>query len=137
MADLTDDMLVKAAGRGEALVQSGPRAVSARYDIQSGRIVLELTNGCAYAFPFIKVEDLQGASPSDLEQVEVDGMGFNLHWPALDVDLFVPSLVSGIFGTKKWMAQELARIAGKTSSPAKATAARLNGVKGGRPKKSA
>jgi Protein of unknown function (DUF2442) len=137
MADLTDEALGKAAERGEALVQSGPRAVAVRYDAMNGRIVLELSNGCGYAFPSIKVEDLQGASPSDLEQVEVDGMGFNLHWPTLDVDLFVPSLVSGIFGTKKWMAQELARMAGKVSSPAKSAAARINGTKGGRPKKSA
>jgi hypothetical protein len=69
--------------------------------------------------------------------VEVDGAGFNLHWPSLDVDLYVPALVSGIFGTRAWMTKELARRAGQAKSPAKAAAARRNGVRGGRPRKSA
>jgi len=51
------------------------------------------------------------------------------------VDLCVPALVSGIFGTRAWMTRELARAAGRTKSPAKAAAARSNGAKGGRPRK--
>ena len=38
-----------------------------------------------------------------------DGFGFNLHWPKLEVDLYVPALVSGIFGTQAWVASEFAR----------------------------
>jgi hypothetical protein len=64
-------------------------------------------------------------------------MGFNLHWPTLDVDLYVPALVSGIFGTRDWMSKQLARVAGQAKSPAKAAAARANGAKGGRPRKAA
>jgi hypothetical protein len=55
--------------------------------------------------------------------------------PALDVDLYVPALVSGIFGTQAWMTRELARIAGRKTSAAKASAAHANGTKGGRPRK--
>ena len=69
--------------------------------------------------------------------MEVDGLGFNLHWPALDVDLYVPALVAGIFGTQAWMTRQLARAAGQATSPAKAAAARSNGAKGGRPRKAA
>jgi hypothetical protein len=72
-----------------------------------------------------------------LAQVEVDGAGFNLHWPTLDVDLYVPALVAGIFGTRAWMTRELARRAGLATSPAKAEAARRNGARGGRPRKTA
>ncbi len=56
--------------------------------------------------------------------------GFGLHWEALDVDLSVPALMAESFGTKTWM-RELARRAGSV----KAAAARVNGAKGGRPKK--
>ncbi|MBV9511761.1 MAG: DUF2442 domain-containing protein [Caulobacteraceae bacterium] len=49
------------------------------------------------------MEDLQGAADEDLARVEVNGLGFNLHWPTLDVDLYVPALVAGIFGTRAWM----------------------------------
>jgi len=51
----------------------------------------------------------------------------------LDVDLSIPGLLSGIFGTKAYMA----RRAGQATSPAKAAAARANGAKGGRPRESA
>ena len=90
-----------------------------------------------YAFPAELVQELRGASSDDLGGVEVDGVGFNLHWPKLDVDLYVPALVSGIFGTRAWMASEFARLAGRTKSPTKAAAARANGAKGGRPRKTA
>ncbi len=77
------------------------------------------------------------ASQQALADIGVDGLGFNLHWPALDADLYVPALISGIFGTRAWMSRELARPAGQVTSPAEAAAARLNGAKGGRPRKTA
>ncbi len=137
MAEATDAQLKAAAARGRKMLDTEPRAVAARYDRKTGRVVIDLANGCTYAFPARLVQDLQGADPAALSRVEVDGMGFNLHWPALDVDLYVPALVSGIFGTRGWMARELARIAGRATSPAKAAAARANGARGGRPRKSA
>lgn len=135
MANLTDTEFDAAEARGRKMRETEPRAKTARYDRKDGRVVIDLVNGCAYAFPVELVQDLQGASPGDLANIEVDGLGFNLHWPALDVDLYVPTLVGGIFGTREWMAKELARMAGKTKSPAKAAAARANGSKGGRPRK--
>jgi len=137
MANLTDEQLKKAEARGRQALETEPRAIAARYDVVAGRIVVDLANGCAYAFPADRVQELCGASAGDLAEVAVDGAGFNLHWPTLDVDLYVPALVSCIFGTRAWMAGELARIAGRTKSPTKAAAARANGAKGGRPKKAA
>jgi hypothetical protein len=127
--------LATAEARGRELRDSAMRAAAARYDRVTGRVTLDLTNGCAYAFPARLVEDLNGATDDQLADVEVDGLGFNLHWPALDADLYVPALVSGIFGTRAWMTRELARRAGLATSPAKAAAARANGAKGGRPRK--
>lgn len=126
-----------AEASGRALIETEKRAIEARYDPARKRILLEVTDGCAYAFPAALVEDLQDASDKDLADIEIDGLGFNLHWPALDVDLFVPALVAGIFGTRKWMSRELARHAGKVRSPAKAESSRANGRKGGRPRKTA
>lgn len=135
MANPTDAEFEVAEARGRKMLETEPRAVSARYDRKTGRVVVDLVNGCTYAFPVQLVQDLQGASHDDLASIEVDGLGFNLHWPALDADLYVPSLVAGIFGTRDWMAKELARRAGQAKSPAKAAAARANGLKGGRPRK--
>ena len=119
------------------MVATEPRASAARYEPETGRIVVDLTNGCSYAFPTALVQDLQEAHAIDLAGVRVDGHGFNLHFPALDADLYVPALVSGIFGTRAWMTSALARLAGRTTSAAKASAARANGAKGGRPRRMA
>lgn len=135
MANPTEAEFEVAEARGRKMLETEPRAISARYDRKTGRVVVDLVNGCTYAFPVQLVQDLQGASHDDLADIQVDGLGFNLHWPALDADLYVPSLVAGIFGTRDWMAKELARRAGQAKSPAKAAAARANGLKGGRPRK--
>ena len=135
MADVTDRALKEAESRGREMLETQPRAAAAQYDPATGRVVVELVNGCSHAFPARLVQDLLGAGRVALSRVEVDGMGFNLHWPTLDVDLYVPALVSGSFGTRAWMARELARIAGRATSPKRAAAARANGARGGRPRK--
>lgn len=137
MAEVTDAEIERAEARGRKLLETEPRATSVHFDRSRGRVVVDLMNGCAYAFPAQLVQDLQGADHDDLADVEIDGMGFNLHWPRLDVDLHVPALVAGIFGTRAWMTKELARRAGQATSSAKAAASRANGLKGGRPRKTA
>lgn len=137
MAILTDREIELAEERGRAAMASDPRAVSVRYDASIGHIALELSDGRTFGFPARLIQDLQGVSDHNLAEVQIDSVGFNLHWPLLDVDLHVPSLVAGIFGTKAWMNRELARVAGSARSEAKTLAARRNGSKGGRPKKAA
>jgi Protein of unknown function (DUF2442) len=50
--------------------------------------------------------------------------GYGLHWESLDVDLGVPQLVAGIFGTKAWMAK-LERLGGQVKSAAKEKASQV------------
>jgi hypothetical protein len=133
MADLSDVEIDAAIERGKVAGQHEPRAKSARYDRRRGRIVLELTNGCTFAFPPRLAQGLERATDDQLAEVDILGMGYGLHWEMLDVDLSVPGLLSGIFGTRTYMA----RRAGQARSAAKAAAARANGAKGGRPRKSA
>ncbi|MDX2223212.1 MAG: DUF2442 domain-containing protein, partial [Rhodospirillaceae bacterium] len=63
------------------------------------------------------------------------GAGYGLHWPDLDVDLSVPGLLAGLFGTRAYIDRLRARRAGSATSKAKSAAARRNGAKGGRPRK--
>ncbi|HEX9939730.1 MAG TPA: DUF2442 domain-containing protein [Longimicrobium sp.] len=111
-----------------------PRAKSARYDRRTARIVIELTNGCLFAFPAEYGQGLRGATPAQLAKVEVAPGGYGLLWDELDAALSVPGLVAGVFGSKAWM-RELGRAGGKIQSEAKARASRENGKKGGRPRK--
>lgn len=137
MAGVTEAQLRKAEAQGRKIEASEPRAAAARFDRATRRVVVDLVNGCSYVFPVELVQELQGGADEALADIVVDGRGFNLHWPSLDVDLYVPALVAGIFGTRAWMVAQMARLAGMARSPAKAAAARANGAKGGRPRKSA
>lgn len=117
--------------------QIGLVATSARFDADHDAIVVELSNGAFVGFPVEKLQGLQGANASQLNNIVVEAMGLGLHWPDIDADLYVPTLMDGIFGSRKWMAAQLGLAGGKAKSDAKATASRLNGLKGGRPKKNA
>ena len=123
-----------AEARGRELFDSEPRAIAARYDAKSERIIVDLSNGATFAFPPHLGQGLENAGAAQLAEVEIAGAGYGLRWEALDVDLSIPGLLSGHFGTKSWM-RELARPAGQSTSPAKAGATRANGAKGGRPRK--
>jgi hypothetical protein len=133
MSDPTDADLDAALARGRRARASEPRAVRARYDKRSGRVVVDLANGCVFAFPAALGEGLAGLGAQELAQVEIAAAGYGLRWESADVDLSVPGLVAGLFGARAHMA----RLAGRATSPAKARAARRNGARGGRPRKSA
>jgi hypothetical protein len=128
-------MIEAAMTRGAKIVRNEPRAKSARYDRRSRRVIVSLTNGCTFAFPARDAEGLEGASDAALANVEILGAGAGLHWKRLDVDLSVPGLLAGLFGTKAWMDRQRASNAGSARSPEKAAAARANGKRGGRPPK--
>lgn len=132
MATPRDSRIDEALERGRIASLHEPRAASARYD-GNDCVVVELTNGCTFAFPARLAQGLEAATAEQLAQVEILGTGYGLHWEALNVDLSVPGLLAGLFGTKTHMA----RLAGRAKSPVKAAAARANGAKGGRPRKAA
>lgn len=130
--DPSDAQFAAAQERGRIAAQIEPRAARVRYDRRRGRMVIALTNGCTFTFPPHLAQGLEKASDDEIAQFEVLGNGYGLHWETLDVDLSIPGLLAGLFGTKSHMA----RHAGQARSPAKAAAARANGAKGGRPRKS-
>jgi len=111
----------------------GPRASKARVLSRGTVLQLEMTNGVVVRLPVALVPGLSKASQSERGQVDVAGRGGSLHWPQLDLDLSVQALLSSAFEGREWMA-ELGRLGGRQSSSAKATAARKNGRKGGRPR---
>jgi hypothetical protein len=131
---ITDQELEQATARGAATWAAG-HAVAARYDQDTARLVVDIHNGVQLAVPVALVEGLAGAAPEALTEVEIEAAGLGLHWPKLDADVYVPALLQGVYGSKTWMAREMGAIGGRSRSTAKATAARTNGRKGGRPRK--
>ena len=56
MVEPSDAQIAEARERGRIAQQREPRAVAARYDAKTGRVVVELTNGATFAFPPALVE---------------------------------------------------------------------------------
>ena len=133
---MTDQDVQQAEKRMAALRENG-FAVSARYDRRAARIVVDLSTGVQVAFPVRLAEGLADASATDLADIEISPSGLGLHWPKLDADLYIPALLQGVFGSKRWMAAQLGAVGGRVRSPAKSAAALDNGRKGGRPRKAA
>jgi hypothetical protein len=99
-------------------------AVAARYDRRSGRVMITLNTGAIVGFPLSVLPGLEGATPDDLHKIEVEADGYGLHVTALDADISVPVLLADQLGSTI-MSHALAR----------ATASKLNGRLGGRPRK--
>ncbi len=132
MAELTKAEFEAATRRGNE-ISDEVLARSARYDPRTRKMHVDLRSGASFSFHVDQLQGLEGAKDEDLAEVEIMGDGFGLHWEKLDADFTVGGLAAGIFGTAKYMAQQ----AGRARSDAKAAAARANGAKGGRPRKTA
>jgi hypothetical protein len=121
--------------RAKDLERSFPRVVAAHYDRKAGRVVIELGSKLIVSFSPHDVEGLEDAKASQMSEVEISPSGFGIHFPAVDADIYVPALLDGILGSKRWMASRLGQIGGQSRSRAKKAASRTNGRLGGRPKK--
>jgi hypothetical protein len=125
-----------AVTRGQAR-RSGPHATGAHYDAARDRIVIELSTGIEVSFSPKQAQGLNTARPDDLADIEITPSGLGLHFPLLDADLYVPALLEGLLGSAKWIAGQMGRVGGAARTASKAAAARENGKRGGRPRKSA
>ncbi len=131
---ITELEFARAEKRMRSLRKEG-YAVAARYDRRASRIVVRLNTGLELVFPPALAEGLADAAPADLAEIEITPAGLGLHWPRLDADLYIPALLQGVFGSRKWMAAQLGAAGGRVRSAAKAASSRANGRNGGRPPK--
>ena len=132
MEPISKSVLERARTKGADIIKHGSVAVAARY--RSGMILIELSSGVEVRFPVRLAQELENRNPKDLAEIKIEARGLGLHWPRLDVDLYVPSLLQGVLGTRKWMAA-IGKMGGSVTSAAKAKASAENGRLGGRPKK--
>jgi hypothetical protein len=129
-----NDQFKQANRKGRELQAALPRAVSAHYDRRIGRVVIHLSSGLDVAFSPRDAQGLEDATPSQLATIEISPSGFGIHFPKLDADLYLPALLEGFLGSRRWMASRLGAKGGKSRSAAKISAAKRNGLRGGRPR---
>jgi hypothetical protein len=131
------DEVAEARRRGAEKQALYPRAVGATFDRRLGRVLVRLQSGLDVAFDPADAEGLAHASAAALKVIEISPSGFGLHFPKLDADIYLPALLEGFLGSKRWAAARLGAQGGRARSRVKAAAARANGKLGGRPRKAA
>jgi Protein of unknown function (DUF2442) len=134
---VTNEEFLAATRRANRMQATTPMAVDAHYNKKANRVVISLSTKVEVMFNPADAQGLEDATSAELSEIEITPSGFGLHWPQLDADIYVPALLEGSLGSRKWMAARLGAQGGKARSLAKRTAARANGALGGRPRKSA
>lgn len=131
---------VEATKRGEEFLRTAPKAVAARFDTSSGRMIFEMDTGVTFFLPVDLIQGLQTEDVAALNDFELVQQGTQIHWNTLDAQFYVGGLMNGEFGTRRWMSslQEhlaaIGRKGGRARTPAKRAASAENGKKGGRPR---
>jgi hypothetical protein len=134
MASLEELRAANAAGR--SLLKQYPTALRAHYEPKIGQVIITLNTGLQFLLDPAKTQGLQDASRAELKEIEIVGPGLGVYFPKLDVDIYIPGLLEGHLGSKKWAASQLGKAGGSAKSKDKAAASRSNGKLGGRPRKS-
>jgi hypothetical protein len=130
------EQMQAANAAGKAMLKAHPTALRAHYEPKIGQVIITLNTGLQFLLDPAKTQGLQNASRAELKTIEIVGPGLGLYFPKLDVDIYIPGLLQGHFGSKKWAAAQLGKAGGAARSKEKAAAARNNGKLGGRPRKS-
>lgn len=127
----------RANERGRRRLRDFSRAVQARYSAARDRVVVVLDSGLELSFAPADAQELRRAHPTQLRQVEITPSGLGIHFPLADADIYLPGLLEGFLGSRRWMASRMGQKGGRSRSEAKLAASRANGKLGGRPRKKA
>lgn len=85
--------------RGRIAAEVEPRAVAARFDANTGWTVLELANGCLFAFP-PSLDEVRDLTAEQRTRVRVRPGGRGLYWEGTDAVLSVPALMGGEYAPR-------------------------------------
>jgi len=108
-----------------------PTAVTYRADLNA--LVVHLRSQATINLPVQLFPELRRVTPKQLGEVELTGEA--LRWDELDLDISFVGCLEKAFGAQ-FFARVAGRMSGRVSTRKKAAAARANGAKGGRPRKS-
>jgi Protein of unknown function (DUF2442) len=130
----TTDAEIEEALERANLRKKEPLAQRVEHVTDLNLLIVSLSNGRRLLLPVEDLQGLESATHKQMQNYELLGRGTGISFPELDVDLYVPALIEGVYGNRRWMAQ-LGKKGGAARTEAKRLAAKVNGAKGGRPKK--
>jgi hypothetical protein len=133
---VTTDAEIEAALERAKAHDGDPLAQTVEHIPALNLLIVGLSNQRRLVLPIEDVQGLGNATHEQIQNYELLGRGTGISFPELDVDLYVPALIEGVYGNRRWMAQ-LGKKGGRSKTEAKRRAARTNGAKGGRPARTA
>ena len=107
---ITDKEFESANRRGAMKKGAFLVAVSVRYDRRVARVVITLATGLELAFAPKHAQGLEHTHPADLADAEITPSGLGIHFPRLDTDIYLPALLEGFLGSKRWIAAQIGKI---------------------------
>ena len=115
-----------------------PRAIRVRYDRNTRMLAVTLASGVAVQLPIRLLPALRRVSDDTRLEITVSPGGTGLRWDAIDADFELSGLLAAAIWPKPRAAMRvMGQAGGRAKSDAKARAARENGARGGRPRKTA
>ncbi|MBC3269579.1 DUF2442 domain-containing protein [Pseudomonas sp. SWRI81] len=130
---LTEEMLDDAIKLGEARQASSLQAVSVTFEESS--LVVRFEDGSGVLLPVKLYPEFDGFDAADYASLTIGFAGTALCHEGKDLDISIAGMISASPSLMKMAASVVASRNGRQSSAAKTAAARANGKKGGRPRK--
>lgn len=96
-------LIQRLRAESETASEDQPVATNAYFNTDSREVVVEFNNGAKFIFPVENGQGLQNATDQQLSDIKIFPSGMGLRWDELDVDLSIPHLMEGIFGSRRWM----------------------------------
>jgi hypothetical protein len=132
---ITEAVLDRAIAAEEEAASREHQAQEAWFDRQHGTVMLKLMDGRVFGAEPGFIPSLHHASPQQLDGLRASDDGVYMVVEALDLHISVDGLVTRIMEESPLTIRRSgARLAGLTTSDAKAAASARNGRLGGRPK---
>ena len=129
---VTTDAEIDAAFESASLHEQEPVAKTVEHIQSLNLLIVGLSNHRRLVLPIEEIQGLEKATHGQIQKYELLGGGTGISFPELDVDLYVPALIEGVYGNRRWMAH-LGKKGGEAKTPAKRLASQANGARGGRP----
>ncbi|HEY5329197.1 MAG TPA: DUF2442 domain-containing protein [Acidobacteriaceae bacterium] len=95
--------LERAEKRGQETYDNVPHAIEATYVPSIRRLLILLSNGLEISLRQDEFATFRNASPSDLETIELNAEGFEIHFPKIDEGFWIPDLLEHLLGVRKFL----------------------------------